>query len=551
MTSRHRAPQPETDIRLNPEIYTGYREGLAEEQFAEAVVVAANEHAAKAGTQILKAGGNAADATVAVQLVLGLVEPQSSGPLGGLYLTYWDQQTKQVFALDGRETAPAAVTPELLAGVKDLRSSVISVGVPGAVAALHEFHSRFGKLSWEQCVAPAADLAEHGFQVSPRLAASLAAFAPVLAQELGARTAWMLKGETLKAGEWCFNLAYGRAMRSLQKDPRSIYTGELAQKILHRIQQTGGVLTAADLAGYQPRWVEPISMTYRGLRVYGPAGSTAGAATVFAALQILQQKGLPDQLNGEALHRMIEAERLAYADRDTWLGDPQYHPWPGDLLWRDDYAGYRAGSITAHRAEQVRAGFGRQLSSVPAADHGTSHFCIRDSHGNVVSVTTSVEAGFGCFAVAEGMVLNNTLCDFDVDQPGTVNAPAGGKRPRSSMAPLLLAGETGPVLGAMGSPGGFLIIQYLIKTIVAWRDYGFDLQQACNLANIGVLREHAWVSADGDLPHREQVLAQLTQKGHEVLDKNIASGVAVVFQDETGQLHTAVDPRREGVAVGW
>ncbi|MDO4910205.1 MAG: gamma-glutamyltransferase [Corynebacterium sp.] len=533
-----------------PEIYTGYREGLSETILKNHAVASANHYATEAGDAILKAGGNAADAAVAIQAVLGLTEPQSSGLGGGAYVLY--RHNGRIKTIDGRETAPANVDAHYCDG--DLRNSVRAAGVPGAVAALGELHRDAGQLSWEECLRPALHLARHGFVVSERMGDSLKFFEnEIMADPMGRE---LFNG--VRPGVVMRNPHYAKSLEILAKEgPESFYTGTLAQTVLDRVQQGPSNLTAEDFKNYKAEVREPISTTYRGYEIVSVPLSTSGASTVFSILKILSNLDvdIASIAEGKApsatlIHQVSEAYRLAYADRDAYLNDSDAARARAPQMWDDAYAKTRAASIGDRAMGVAQPGF-EKATPGPVDEHGTSHFQVVDAQGNAVAVTTSVEAAFGSFAMAGGFFINNQLRDFSA--AGTINEPAPGRRPRSSMTPAFVFNPDGSLHAVVGSPGGALIINFVVKTLLCLLDAQMDPQQAANYPNFGAMNTPiTWIGADHPLVKAgkfDEVKAELEAMGHQVEYHAIPSGVAVFLMEEDGTIRVGVDPRREGTAM--
>jgi gamma-glutamyltranspeptidase / glutathione hydrolase len=534
-----------------------------------AMVAAANPHAVEAGLEILRQGGDAVDAAIAVQSVLGLVEPQSSGLGGGAFMLYFDAQTGTLTVYDGRETAPASASPDLFfteAGEQlsyyDAIFSGHSVGVPGAVAMLAMAHSDHGTLDWARGFEAATQLAEDGFEISPRLAGFLASVAPrTPLDEWPATRAYFFDedGQPLPAGHILRNPDYAATTRALADDWRALYEGPLAEAIIAAVQaepRPGG-LTLEDLAAYEPIRREPVCRPYRTWTVCGAPPPASGGVTVNEILGLLEPYDIaatgPQSVEG--WRRFIEASRLAYADRDAYIGDPAFAPIPSNGLLDADYLAARAALIDREDAiPAVTAGTPPGIAG-PGADAtpdspGTSHFVIVDSDGDVVSMTTTVESVFGSHRMAGGFLLNNQLTDFshnprDAEGRLVPNAPAGSKRPRSSMSPTIVFDASGEFELATGSPGGSSIIGYTAKTLVAMLDWEMTPQDAINLPN---------VVARGDVVRIEggmdpALLDGLRQLGFTIdANRGENSGLHIVRRLEDGTLIGGADPRREGQA---
>jgi len=530
---------------------------------AGAMVAAANPLAVDAGLDVLRAGGTAMDAAVAVQAVLGLVEPQSSGLGGGAFLVFYDAATGDVTTYDGRETAPAGATPGMfMKGSKEedfveaVRSGR-SVGVPGAVAMLAMAHADHGKLTLTDDLAPAARLAEQGFAVSARMNGVIkmvAAFGPLPPDAAAYLTT---DGTTpLPVGYVLKNPAYADTLRRIGAEgPMGFYEGPVAEAIVAAVHKGNdpGSLTTDDLKGYAPRRLEPICEPYRVYLVCGMGPPSSGGIGTLSALGILSHFDLAKAGNSaEGWHLIIEAMRLAYADRDKYAADDRFVDVPVAGLLNADYLKSRADLIQPETAlPKVEAGSPpgaqKRASDETGGWTGTSHFVVVDASGNVVSMTTTVEGPFGSGRMAAGFFLNNQLTDFSCAPVGTdgtpiANAVAAGKKPRSSMAPTIVF-KDGQFRLAAGSPGGNAIIAYVLKTLVATLDWNMSPQDAVALPNV-VARGAVIMEPNFD-PAMKQAL---TAMGHQISDSRAgeASGLHAIELNDSGKLVGGADPRREG-----
>ena len=465
-----------TDISTNPEVATGYRTGMRAVTTSTFAAATANPLATQAACEVLRDGGTAADALVVAQLVLGLVEPQATGIGGGAFALYYDAASNSVRAFDGRETAPAAATENYLRYISatdrteprpSARGSGRSIGVPGAMRMLEMIHQQYGRTGWRQLFDPAIMLADNGFDISPRLAAAIAASARDLAPDPDAHAYFLNPdGSPKTTGTRLTNPAYAKTLGALATDGAgALYRGPIAEAIVAKATSTANgmtpsLMTTADLAGYQAKVREPVSITYRGHQIIGMPGPSSGGIAVASALGILSNFDLPsmrptdvDRNGGRpdpaAVHLINEAERLAYADRDKYVADPDFVPLPGRgvaTLLDPAYLRQRAGLISPDRSlGKAKAGdLGPvPLGTYPGTEHGTSHITVADKYGNVASMTTTVESAFGSFHMVDGFILNNQLTDFaanprDDDGNLVANRVSPGKRPRSSMSPTLV-----------------------------------------------------------------------------------------------------------------
>ena len=530
-----------------------------------AMVTAANPLAAEAGIEILKKGGNAVDAAVAIQAVLGLVEPQSSGVGGGAFLTYYDAKTHQVTAYSGRETAPAAAGPDFFLGPDGKPMPFFqailsgkSTGAPGAVAMLGLAHEQHGRLPWRQLFADAAALAETGFKVSPRLAGyANGNFPQAKAPDIAA---YLSKpdGTRVQVGDLLKNPAYAQTLRTLAAEgPRALYEGPIAQDIAARVQKDpGGVLTTADLAAYRSKATPGLCAPYR-IYVVCTAQPPSSGVNLLEMLGLLartdiDKRGPADPI---AWFEIAQAERLAYADRDRWVGDPDFVKVPAEGLLSPQYLDERARLIGQAAGPAPAPGLppGAPAAGADATREpgGTSHFVIVDHEGNVVSVTTSVESVFGSGRMVDGFVLNNQLTDFSfspADREGrpAANAVAAGKRPRSTMSPVIVLDRRGRFVAALGSPGGGAILAYNLKTLVGVLDWKLTMQQAIALPNLIANGDQYGAEVEKFAPG---VVEGLQARGITLKPgRGENSGLHGVIV-RGGRLEGGADPRREGVVL--
>jgi gamma-glutamyltranspeptidase/glutathione hydrolase len=555
----------------------------------EHAVAAANPVAAEAGLAILRAGGSAVDAAIAVQMVLTLVEPQSSGIGGGALLLHYDG--RRVQAYDGRETAPAAADERLFLGPDGrplpFMDAVVggrSVGVPGTVAMLALAHREHGRLPWARLFEPAIRLAEEGFAVSPRLHALLAQETALKTDPVAAAYFYRPDGTPHPVGHRLRNPELAAVLRRIAAEgPSALHEGPVARAIVDKVRgHPPGRLTLQDLRDYAPRRREPLCLHHatpqRPVRICGFPPPSSGALAVGQILALLArtpQAGWPLGTGGlpgpDALHAYLEASRLAFADRAQYVADPDFVPAPGgrwDSLLDARYLDERARLITPRRAPQVAPGRpgGTALAWAPMPEQperGTSHLSIVDRHGNMLAMTTTIEAGFGARLMVTtdprrpgGFLLNNELTDFSfvpADERGrpVANRVQPGKRPRSSMAPtLVFDAHTGEPLMSAGSPGGALIIHFMAKTLLATLHRGLDPQAAIDLPNVGTTGGAALLEAGRFPAHTREALRA---RGHEVQEVPMTSGLQVIQRarvDGRPAWRGGADPRREGVVAG-
>ena len=541
------------------------------------LVVTANPHASDAGLRILREGGGAVDATIAVQLVLTLVEPQSSGVGGGAFMLFYGAPGKgrpaATTAYEGRETAPAAATPDMFMsngrpeGFGAVGVGGLAVGVPGALRMLELAHRDHGRLPWAKLFEPAIELAEKGFEVSPRLFQLLNGFKRFARGEDFRRYFYEENGEPHPIGYVLKNPEYAAALRELAaKGAEPLYTGDLAAAIAAKVQSNNvraGRMTAEDLAKYRARVTQPLCSPYRNWRVCGPQLPSSGGVTTQQMLGMLGAFDLPKLRDqpAQAIHLFVEANRLAFADRALYLGDPEFVRSPVAELLAPAYLRDRAALIDPKKASaSVAAGVPRPglawefAPGTPAERPSTSHFSIADKFGDAVAMTTSVQGAFGSQLMVGGFILNNELTDFDyapeVGGKPVANRIEGGKRPLSSMAPTMLLDEQGRIRLLVGSPGGQHIIAFVAQSVVGFVDWQLSAQEA-------VAAPH--YLAEGGAVELEENTAAVAQRaalealGHTVALRNLNSGLHAIAIDYTRRgrvLSAGVDPRREGVARG-
>jgi gamma-glutamyltranspeptidase / glutathione hydrolase len=534
------------------------------------MAVAANPLASAAGSEILRAGGSAVDAAIAIQLVLGLVEPQSSGLGGGAFLVYYDAKAKQLRTYDGRETAPAAAKPDrfLDADGKPLQfyDAVVggkSVGVPGAVRMLELAHKKHGRLPWKQLFQPAIKLAEQGFAISPRLYTLLSREQYLQRTEPARNYFFQPDGTPKPVGTILVNRPYAQVLRQIAKGGAdAFYKGEIAKDIVATVQQAGvpGDLTTSDLAAYQAIERPPVCGVYRVYKVCG-MGAPSGGLTVLQILGILENFNMPslEPASLQAVHLFSEAGRLAYTDRGFYIADPDFVSVPSNELIDPEYLKRRAALISLDRAlTQAQPG---ELSLQPASMRGkddspefpsTSHLSVVDHYGNAVSMTTSIEDAFGSRLLVRGFLLNNELTDFSFspttsDGKLVANRIEPGKRPRSAMAPMMVFDQNGKLVMVVGSVGGARIINYVAKTLVAALDWKLDSQQAVALPNFG--NRNSPTDLEAGTPNVADLKSALEALGHSVQVVEQTSGSHAIILTEQGLIGGA-DPRREGEAIG-
>jgi gamma-glutamyltranspeptidase / glutathione hydrolase len=526
-------------------------------------VAAANPMAVDAGLEILGKGGNAVDAAVAVQAMLGLVEPQSSGVGGGAFLLYYDARTGKVSALDGREKAPAGAQPDMfldehgkpLPFVEAVRSGR-STGVPGVIAMLSAAHGKFGALRWKELFQPAIRAATEGFKVPARLAGFLGEGSP-FPPTTEVRTLFSRPdGETVQEGDLFQNPEYAHTLERIAGEgPRAFYEGVTAAGILRMTYQPPlpGTMTLKDLSSYRAEWSDALCRPYRGDSVCVPPPPSSGIS-LLQMLSLLDRTDIAARsaADPQAWFLFAQASRLMYADRDRYVGDPHFVQVPIERLLDPAYIRLRVQLIGEHAGAAPPPGDLALPRGRDATEEspGTSHFVVVDAEGDVVSITTSVESVFGSGRVFGGFVLNNQLTDFsfvptDGGQP-LANAVHGGKRPRSSMAPVIVLDHNGEFLAALGSPGGNAILDYNAKTLVALLAWKLPLKEAIELPNL-IARGNTFSGELDKFP--PAVLAGLRERGIELKSGHAEnSGLHGVVRLADGSYQGAADSRREGVA---
>ena len=585
-SSSHFRYTPPPAAPITPEGGSGWTDkpGWATEKFA---VAAANPLATDAGYQVLKAGGNAIDAAVAVQMVLSLVEPQSSGIGGGAFLLH--SSGRELVAWDGRETAPAAATEKLFIGADGkpmpFYDGVVggrSVGVPGTVRMLEQAHRAHGRLPWAQLIQPAIQLAEQGFQVSPRLATMLANEKHLIKDPVAAKYFYDAAGKPWPVGHVLKNPELAEVLRGIAaRGSAALLQGPLAQAIVDKVTRHAnpGQMALADLANYQPKRRAPLchdlAAAGKTVEVCGFPPPSSGAIAIGQILGILAQTpgaamkpdaaGLP---TADWLHYYTEAARLAFADRAQYVADPDFvQPPAGSWMSLLDpaYLKSRAALIGAQSLKVAQPGQPGALKTSFAPmpeqpEYGTSHISIVDAHGNALAMTTTIEDAFGARQMVKGFLLNNELTDFSFVPTGADGQPIAnrvqpGKRPRSSMAPTLVFeknadGSRGPLLMSGGSPGGALIIHYTAKTLHGVLNWGLTPQQAINLPNFGSTNGPSLLEEKKFPP---ATVEALRTRGAEVREMNMTSGLQAITR---ANVHGkpmwlgGADPRREGVVLG-
>ena len=573
------APEPATPVGASHAADSAISASLKAKESGKPVsaknwmVAAANPLAVRAGADVLAEGGTAADAMVAVQTVLGLVEPQSSGLGGGAFLVWYDAKSGEVITLDGRETAPLQATPKLFLddGGEPLKffDAVVggrSVGTPGTPMLMEEAHRRWGQANWAALFDDAIALAEDGFQVSPRMAASIAGDAERLSRYGNARDYFLPGGKPLSEGTVLKNAAYADTLRALAAaGAKAFYEGPIAADIVRTVREAEGnpgVLSLEDFETYEIKARPPVCVTYRAHDVCGMGPPSSGGLTVGQILKLVEPSDLAGlgSKSAEAWRLIGDASRLAFADRERYMADDDFVPVPVKGLVDEAYMAVRARLLETDKAlETVEAGmpaFDHALNSYPRRADGeavelpsTSHISIIDSYGNALSMTTTIENGFGSRLMVRGFLLNNELTDFSFrthrDGVPVANRVEPGKRPRSSMAPTIVLKDGKPDF-VVGSPGGSQIIGYVAQVIISRLDWGMDAQQAVSAAHLVNRSGPFDLEAGTDA---EQLKTPLEALGYEVKIGDINSGLHAIAVTPDG-LQGGADPRREGIALG-
>ncbi|MDU0111629.1 gamma-glutamyltransferase [Psychrosphaera aquimarina] len=556
--------------RAVPEAFTGLNYTKASYS-KNTMVSAANPHAVNAGNKMLIEGGNAIDAAIAIQLVLTLVEPQSSGIGGGAFLMWFDGKTKQIKSYDGRETAPMSATPELFLNAQGKPVKWIdaviggrSVGTPGVLNMLWNLHQQQGRLPWKALFEPAIELAEDGFIVSPRLAKLVQMrFNPGIEKLQTVREYFFPNGKPIQEGQLLVNKAYANTLKRIAENGvEEFYQGDTAKHIVDAVQKSElapGKLSLADLKSYQSKERPAVCTQYQAetgnydVCSMGPPSS--GGLTVLQILKLLE----PFQLNehkvdsAETVHLYSQAAKLAFADRNKYLADSDYVEVPVAGFLNQEYLTNRRllmsqnkdlGKATAGKIDS------QQLAeNTSIAQPNTSHISIVDKFGNALSMTTSIEMGFGSTVMVDGFLLNNQLTDFSLNpiKNGKLvaNRVEGGKRPRSSMTPVIVL-KDGEVFAVLGSPGGSRIINYVGYALIGLLDYGMDMQEVVNLPRVSNRNGATSLEKNTKL---DLIKPELEKLGHKVNMVEMTSGIHGIMKTKKGW-QGAADPRREGTAIG-
>ena len=528
------------------------------------MAVTANKYATDTAAEILAMGGSAVDAAIAAQLVLGLVEPQSSGIGGGAFLLHWDAAKKKLIAFDGRETAPAAARAERFSSsdgmplpFQDVVATGKAVGVPGVVAMLAQAHGKYGYLRWEQLFAPALRLADNGFVISPRLHGLLQADKHLRDKPVARAFFFNADGEPKPAGEVLRNPEYAKTLQAIAAEgPRALYRGPLAARIVATVRENGGDMVETDLAHYRPREREAVCNRYRAWNVCSMPPPSSGGITLLQILGMVERAKPPAApLDVDAVHVFSEAGRLAFADRARYLADPDFVAVPQAALLAPDYLDRRARLIKPDES-MGKAEAGDLPQRQAFADDGspelpsTSHLAIVDAEGNAVAMTSSVEDAFGSRIMVGGFMLNNQLTDFSFS-PTEGGKPAAnrvepGKRPLSSMAPTMVFDADGRLVAVTGSPGGPRIINFVARNVLGVLEWNMPVEQVLAQPHVGSRNGPTEVER---IAGTDDLVQNLVLLGHKVSVVDMNSGLHVIVR-EGDHWRGAADPRREGTARG-
>jgi len=568
--------QPEVDVEIGTEfskISDLVAYSLDAKNNGESVVgndwmiVTANPYATDIGAAILRGGGTAADAMVAAQAVLGLVEPQSSGMGGGGFLVWYDSKSGELITLDGRETAPLLANDRLFQNYNGepikFWDAVIggrSVGVPGMPALLELAHSKWGKVQWADLFKQATALAEHGFIVSDRLSGLLEHEHTRMSSSTKAKSYFFPKGQPLAQGELLINRDYAALMRQLADNGSDIfYFGPIADAIVYKVRENTrnpGLLNHEDLANYAVKERPALCTKFRNYEVCGMGPPSSGAIGVGQILGMINKFPKGKIRDPQTLRLIGDATRLAFADRGRYVADGDFVSVPTKELVEEQYLSKRASLLNRRNAipvvtagEPIASLTHRWASDLSIEKPSTTHVSIIDAYGNALSLTSSIENAFGSRLMTNGFLLNNQLTDFSFRSSanGTpiANRVEGGKRPRSSMAPTIVL-EDGKIVLVIGSPGGSRIIPYVSNTIVAILDWGLDVQEAVSqphaVNRFGIYEIEEGTSLTG-------LKKWLQELGYEIKERPLNSGLNIILKKD-GKLYGGSDPRREGIAIG-
>ncbi|MGC6521844.1 MAG: gamma-glutamyltransferase [Candidatus Micropelagos thuwalensis] len=557
-----------------------YADNIEQPKPKNFIVAAAHPLAANAGIKILSNGGSATDAAIAIQAVLGLVEPQSSGIAGGGFILHYDASANELTSWDGRETAPSAITPEIfsnraetLEGFIKAMTSTDAVGVPGIPALLETVHKKYGRLDWADLFSPAIKLATEGFKITSRLHYLLSADS-FIQNSPSARSIYFIQPDDtdkissdystkLKAkpiGTLIKNPEYAETLIKLAENgAKSFYVGENSKKIISDLADLNPKqkLRQKDFSSYQAKQRDNLCLPYRTYKVCSMGPPSSGGVALLQILGMMSHFDLSthDIDDARVIHLITESTRLAFADREKYIGDPDFINVPVTSLLEASYIKSRSELINPEKSlKNITPGVIKNLSFLTPTysleQQSTTHFVVRDAEGNVVSMTSSVEAAFGSRIMSGGMFLNNQLTDFSFspkkDGFTVANSVAPSKRPRSSMTPVIIFNQDGSFFAAIGSPGGPKIISYVAQTVIALLDYGLSMQEAINLPRHVTTGKTIELEADTRL---SELKSKMEAMGHKVILKRQHSGlhgIRLLRDNSLEILDGGADPRREG-----
>ena len=553
-------------LAQQPEVWSGYKEKIAVHG-NRYMISAANPHAVRAGYTILKQGGSAVDAAITTQMVLGLVEGQSSGIGGDASLLHWNAAQKKLTAIDGRTVAPEAADEDLfydrygeIMSRKKTRFGGLTVGTPTLLRVLERAHKQHGKLPWAKLFVPAIKLAEKGFPVSHRLNTQIAKNERILEDPAARAYYFDAERKPRPIGFRLVNKPYAAVLRRVAKrGAAGFYDSDLPDKIAQTVKHATnnpGRLTAKDIRKYRPEELTPICVSYRTYRVCGMPPPNTGGLTIGMTLRMLAGFDLRNRGfdNATAHHLYIEASRLAHADRTRYIGDPRFYKIP-DLI-NDVYLRNRSENIDPAAKSPVRSGIPPNRPDLPLSGDdtpeppSTTHMSIVDSRGNAISLTTSLGLGFGTGLMVDGFLLNSQLRGFGFKPTSygrpNINRPESGKRPRTSKSPTIVFNHDGSLRLIIGSPGGGRIVNYVARALIAVLDWGMDVQQAISLPHILPRRRKVELERHTSA---EKFKYALENFGHDVNVRRLTSGLHGIEVTPNGLIGGA-DPRREGIAMG-
>ena len=540
--------------------------------YAKSIVVTSNPYASKAAAEILRNGGSAVDAAITAQFVLTLTQPQSTGIGGGAFMLYWDKNSEKLYALDGREKAPASASPQLFLNkdgqprkfYPDAVVGGISVGVPGMMRFLEQAHKKFGKLEWSVLLEYPIRLAEEGFELSSALYRTLS-FLPDL-KKIEPASSYFYKdnrnGELtpLPIGTILTNAEYAKTLKRIAKfGPEELYSGQTANLIINAVNNSPfspGLITLEDLANYTAVWRDPICGLYRKYKVCSMPPPTSGGITMLMMLKMLERFDFESEHPNSPnfIHLFSEAGSLAYADRDYYIADPDFVDIPVNGMLNEDYISERSKLIKKETSLRDRKpgkpkGYKKFSKNVDISRPSTSHLVIVDNFGNSISLTSTIEGPFGSHLMAGGFMLNNELTDFSLIPKKNglfvANRVEANKRPRSSMTPTIIFNPEGEIYALTGSPGGNSIIAYVTKSVMAMVDWDLSPQDTVSLPHFIRKGENTELERGTDIVRYKQFLEK---KGHKVVIIPKVSGLQIIKKKNKGFIG-GTDPRGEGLVI--